>query len=624
MISKALHSTLGEFVGHPVEKSAESAKRRLDLIGTRLALPVTPQPGEGLPDLYLRAISRNGEEFASTLWPLLAGVPKAYFSHRNFVDLEIEDRAFCAFLGTPWGEMDISPLRYSRLGPGVVTFFETSLRLSSLSSTRRLSPRFLSTNGYQKAIWAISSLSFDPGNRELLLTCCPVCGEQLNFQRVRGLFHCPMCKDGSGCYSVDFRDFPQPILEMESYENIDLACALIDPEHPRKPNWQFHPDLGSLERGQLFEFIVLLARLIDAVDGDYSEGTVSPSALDAATAAIRRWPSGFIELGEKIKDVWQRPSYKNGRSFLHPVSRELTKLSCFFSPSFAKVVKNQLRAGLGTASHHVANEALTRTARFRRSIPRTQKLGGFDLDAPEDKFALAMLLARESKAVRSEAKNAGLPLIELVSLYDSGVLRCPDGELDRYFASASSGDDLTRRITSIAAPASPSDGLLLTDAVFTIARGQVPWTRVFKEVFTGNLPVKMADGRAPLIRRIFVDDLSKLSNVCKADCAHDKVIISNSDAAFYLSVTDAEIARLVTGSLLPLGGIDRAAVKAFQLMYINPSEILRFLRTRGYYTRSVAAIFKNVIAAGIPAIHKNPSTRERSPMEGYFKSMGYS
>lgn len=38
----------GELAGHPIELSPESALRRQELIGKRLAVQVSPLPGEGL------------------------------------------------------------------------------------------------------------------------------------------------------------------------------------------------------------------------------------------------------------------------------------------------------------------------------------------------------------------------------------------------------------------------------------------------------------------------------------------------------------------------------------------------------------------------------------------------
>ncbi|MGO6924917.1 hypothetical protein ACCS55_09690 [Rhizobium ruizarguesonis] len=615
----------GELSGHPVELTAESAVRRLQLIGKRLAVPVADQPGEGLPDLYVRAISRNGEEFSSTLWPRLAGAPKAYFSHRNFVDLSVDDDAFSAFLGTPNGATDIAPLRYVRLRKGTVTFFGTQLRLSSLSPHRRVSPRFLASHGYQKAIWAVSSLAFDPANREHLLERCPVCGEMLSFQRIRGLYHCHRCVNDEGQAIIDFRDFPQPLVEMESYENIDLACSLIDPQQ-NVDHWElFHSDLRSLERGQLFEFIVLLARLLDAVPGGPLDGPVSPNSLHEATEAIKRWPQGLVEIGEKVRDVWKRSSYKRGRSFLHPVSREVAALSAFFGSDFSKVVKNQLRAGLRAGESDVVEGAPQRISRFRRSHPRTKKRGGFDINDPTESFAFAMLLARESQLVRSEAKKAGLPLVELLKLYDSGTVRCPDDHLKRYLATVSEEDDFMGRINAVSRDLS-GQGWLLTDAVFAFADGRLCWTNVITEVFEGNLPVSLCDGDGPVFRRLFVDDLAKLSIICRAcpaDKCADDLVLSNHDVGFYLSIIDTEVARLVTSGFLPANGINLAAVRKFQSTYVNPSEILKFLRVREHYTRSIALIFSKMLAAGVEPVHRNPSTRERKLVQAYFRTLGY-
>ncbi|MBB4228878.1 hypothetical protein [Rhizobium mongolense] len=121
--------------------------------------------------------------------------------------------------------------------------------------------------------------------------------------------------------------YPQPILELETYEHVDFACSLIDPalDSQRDLSDSFHPDLRAFGRGHVFEFIVVLARLLDRVEGLASTGAVKPENLDIATRAVRNWAKGLLEVGEIVRDL-QTPVLPG---YHHPILREVTNIRYF-------------------------------------------------------------------------------------------------------------------------------------------------------------------------------------------------------------------------------------------------------------------------------------------------------
>lgn len=620
-------STHSELYGHPVEPSAEAAARRLQLLGKRLAIPVAPLAGEGLPDLYLRAIRRNGEEFASTLWHSFANTNKHEFSHRNYVDLRVGDGAFADFLGTPFGAADIAHLRYRRLSRGLVSFFGRTIKLSSLSQQRRVSPRFLAEFGYQKAIWSLLPIAFDPSNHEILLSQCPVCQTDLTFARSLGLSFCHACVDANGEGVVNLADFPQESVQLESYENIDFACSLIDPalDEKRDATRILHPDLRSVGRGQIFEFIALIGRLLDRAE-EINETSVTPVNLDAATRALRAWPRGFIEVSERIRDVWRFPTYHKGRGYKHPVYGEVRAFRHLFGNSFETMVRDQLRGGAKAIVEPRDHMATDRAARFRRQHPRTARVGGFDTESDNERLELASLLARSSRRVRDDARGAGLPIIEMVSLYEEGLALCPDPIVSCHLRPKRVAKmDMISIILSRSKGQTNCVGTLY-NLVTCLSGGQVCWPRVLTSALSGKLAFGVEQGASPIIRRMTVADVDGLIRILGHRSESewsDDVILTNADAGFYLGLTEHEVSSLVTKRVLPSNGIRFSALRTFREEYVCGSETLRLLEFHDHPVKAKAVIFRKISETGAGPICIRPSVRNRLAVNSYLRSLGY-
>jgi hypothetical protein len=192
-----------------------------------------------------------------------------------------------------------------------VDFFGVPLRAQLREiRKRRVSPLALRDRPYIRALWSVRPLSFDPDTREMLICECPVCNRTLGFTRTWGVERCEHCigedDDGLPVPTVDLRDFPQPLIEVEDEEGLDHVVALLDPRRNANDLPTPHEELSALDRGELFELALALAGGIEADAAGMSfdpEGTktvptadVSPEALAKAGRVLMSWPAGFDDI----------------------------------------------------------------------------------------------------------------------------------------------------------------------------------------------------------------------------------------------------------------------------------------------------------------------------------------
>lgn len=426
---------------------------------------------------------------------------------------------------------------------------------------------------------------------------------------------------------IDLREFPQPIVELDNFENVKFACSLVDPELDSKQDLTrlFHPDLRSLGKGEVFEFILLMARLLDQELGKPYCYAVSPKGLDEAAAAVRNWPGKVIEIAERVQTYWRCPTQTMGRGYKHPVSSEVYAFRSLFGMDFFHRLRDQLRSGLPARTVR-PEPADTRVARFRRPHPRTTKEGGFNLQDQGDKLLYASLLARGSRAVRADFKTSGLPFLELVKLYSEKYVNCPDPGLCQLLLGGAA--KLPNLVTRLVEGASPPRGgsMSLYKAITAISDGKIAWSRVIENIMDGKLEVSVQEGAGPLIRRLQIVDTTLLERIVaqpENDSWADDVVLTNNEAGFYIGLTENEVSTLVTGGLIPANGLKLSTVKHFRQQYICGAEIMSYLAVCGHPNRSMAATFSTILKAGIEPLHSRPSVRDRETMRSYFRSLGY-
>jgi hypothetical protein len=312
-----------------VTVTRETALRRLDRSRKSLAVAVGLRPGEGVPDVLLRATAANGFQYPYQLIQLIGGRREQRFSHFGSGKWSLAYSGLGDLLGLPRGDADIQPLLYGLSTKQQVTFFGRNLPLKQLIGHRRVAPTSLRTLGYQKAVWHISSLTFDPKTYELLLDHCPVCETRLNFLVARGISFCHRCVDADNPMRpvVDLREFPQERAQFEDEEALRFATDLVNPETPLADlaKWDINPALRDADPGHLFEFMAQVARAIDfrdrrccALEAKFSSvGEVSADALSRSARAILGWPDAFVELAESLKDTWSSQGQRTSTAILY-------------------------------------------------------------------------------------------------------------------------------------------------------------------------------------------------------------------------------------------------------------------------------------------------------------------
>jgi hypothetical protein len=301
--------------------SSDLGHRLIALIGIRLAIPVTPLPGEGLADIVFRAAHVNGLQDIGKRWgnPIVRD-----HSHLGITLASPDLQKLGDLLGTPNGDTDLSPIQFEKYVRGapfgssfptrlpfarLCNFFGARIPTVQLLRSRRVSPQSLRGALVSKAIWHLSALTFEPNTHELLLDLCPGCHRQLDFKNAFNLYRCNAC-------GTDFRDAEQPIVAVEDREALKFVTSLVDPES-RDPHPQRHKKASILaeeDRGSLFMLCVFIGKVLDNNFNRHETGSlismtgasVSPSNLSVAGRAILEWPVGFDKLNDKLKRIlWE-------------------------------------------------------------------------------------------------------------------------------------------------------------------------------------------------------------------------------------------------------------------------------------------------------------------------------
>ncbi len=295
--------------------TSEIAKRLIGLSGTRVGIPVAPMPGEGLADLIYRAACLNRFRRVRDLVGLGFN-----FSHAWAVDDRAEYIGLADRLGTPKGHADLEPLMYRRpaAGSSNVNFFGASLSRQQLTGKRRVSPLSLRSSLHSKAIWHLRSLNFDPGNYQLLISCCqnPSCKRELNFIYPLGIHRCHRC-------GYDLRETESELALTDDKEALDFVTGLVDPERPegKLATSQLHPDLCRQNPGEIFMLCALVGAAFQNRDPStrrrIATTTVDPLNLAKAGRAILNWPDGLAHI---VSDFGQFRSASKG-SEPHSFSR---------------------------------------------------------------------------------------------------------------------------------------------------------------------------------------------------------------------------------------------------------------------------------------------------------------
>lgn len=522
-----------------------------------LAIPVQPQLGEGLADVVFRACAENGFHDLWIINRLLGKHSiKQGWGHSRFARSDFDVEVLAHFLGVPNGVADIERLMY-RKGTHGVNFFGVEISGIELMATRRISPLSLRERPYAKAIWSIRSLSFDPRTKERLLDRCPECSSVLQYRIAGDICRCTRCG------VADFRDHPQPIVEVEDAEGLDFVTNLIDPEAQTVSS--VHDDLKNFGKGEIFTLATTLARVIQT---ENSGGSRRPSptaeSLSLAGSAIKAWPKKFAEVVEIYASSKNPDQNHTLDSSLYGVTAELRK-----------VVRKELATVLSgrTRNYDVKSQA-------RRT-------------ATHVKFW-------SSPAVMDQANKFGLPVIDVLALYADRVIECPDRRYAERLGIPGGAPPMD--FGAFESHTAQVSGLVsVLDAVWGSKSSRHPWSQVMGEVIRNRIGVSI---RAPssknFIESAYTADVKGIRSICETQetTVDPKATVNVREAKFYLRMGTGEIAGLKRQRYFKDDIITMEQIWRFQDEFISPFEIRARLIVAGIKPRSVIQIGARLQADG--------------------------
>lgn len=508
--------------GMTAQLTPKIVERLINLIGTRVAIPVSPLPGEGLADLLYRAAFLNGYPNVAKLMGKGQGIYSHFLFTRPGVDLDaVSDR-----LGTPNGASDLTPLVYSRVGGSRINFFGATLNARQMIGGRRLSPLSLRASNHSKAIWHVRTLCFDPETNERLMSQCPVCATPFDFRYSVALHRCRRCGP-----LVDLREFPQPIEDCTDPEALRILTGLIDPERldGKRALSALHPDLANENPGDIFTFCTVLAVLANPrADQRSSILRAEPSAsnLARATRAVLQWPRGVLDMASEIERNF---SAKSTVAFAR--GAVVTGcISCRLSPSIV----------------HLGQKLFTRHRLDKHAVKGSEE--GYSLQQPITELIETFEVARRSLDYQRACLATGLTPLAFFGCY-----------LSKFFGSSDNRDnllgaDFARFVDSLKFEMLPvretdEDTMPLKNLVRAAGRySGDPWPMVIKALGERMLPVfreaASTDINGLHVSEIgaWVDFLSQISGVEPIDALR----VRARDAALYFNRCEGNL-RLAIG-----------------------------------------------------------------------------
>lgn len=497
---------------------------------------------------------------------------------------------------------------------------------------RRVSPRALASSPHHRAIHDIRVFSFCPETMEPLIDTCPACSKSLGWFRTRGVQFCEYCLDGDDNPTVDLRDFPQPLIEVNDQAGLSVITGLVnpDPNIREKALASCDPALRHLGPGDLFELAVILVRALKTPASGYRNQLVElkntasfsifePEYLSRIGRALINWSSGFDSIADELR------SHTSERKACAGLFKELGALHA--ATVYRRIpfcVKSVLQSAIALNMRRTADiPAAPRRKVWRHrtdlidslavaSLLRTQKGGVVSKLARSGLVAVqrgngdrqtVLFLKSEIEAIaavrsdmiegRKAARYAGLPLIALEALADSNAIERADGPATFLAAGSihyrrSSLDQFLDGIRVAAKSGSvPVDARAL-DSTLRSLPGPRPWVAIIRAIEAGTLPVAEVIGTGPLFSRLRVDR-SKLQEIVNVGV--EMTVLKSEDeprdyreVAGMLRTARSNISRLVESGLLRRISNDDArissvSIREFSQKFVLTPEIADHLST---------------------------------------------
>ncbi|WP_025660155.1 hypothetical protein [Rhizobium sp. IBUN] len=580
-----------------------------------LSYPIKVMPGEGLADLLFRASAENGYVRTSVVLAL-AGLGGQKRTHLALAGKAIDPERIAFMIGLS-SSKDIEALAYpaTRSANTHFEFFGREVRGKSFfQSFRKIAPTSLRQQCYQKALWAVRGITFDPSTREQLLFQCPICKELLSYAKSHGVENC------SACYAigriVDLRDFPQPSIEVDDEEALRLFITLIDPAiNVADLDLSKVPDaIRTFGPGAVFELISNIARSLSRYreHGSASRDlllqyrTPFPDDIAKATRAVMSWPEGLNLLHERMLND-QRTKLEttgekqNGR--VHPPIRQIVSLldRDFQRLLLSKLHEERRRLAFKSLASITAKSDCART-QFKLSISPLFRSGGTNglrrangvtvSSRKEDAFVklsdARYVMLSSSETTRSFAKHSGIPVPFLVDLFAGNFIEVLDHAIDPYLGRSHRPPDMPfeKRILLCASHREmPSLTLPLGAALSALSGRRInPFVMTLDAMLQGSLEFWHGQEKGPLMTRLRVRDFDMLRSILEvAEVAGhiDDLPVENRTACAVMGLGYSALVRLHNTHLLQRH-LSMKNLWLFHEMFIMAPEITRRAAMNGH------------------------------------------
>jgi hypothetical protein len=563
-----------------------------ELVSTRTDIPcyvfpVEPRPGEGVPDLLMRATFENGFSGMRVVNLMLGCARHTRWSHSAMTDRTVDAVAIATILGMK--EDRIQEILYRR-EPGRIDFFGAKISPFSFGRARKISPAHLKHKGYQKAIWGLRCFSFDPENREMLVDQCS-CGVRLTFERNAALVFCDHC-------GKDLRELETSNVEIADEEALQFFLSLIDPCADRVREWNVDDGLRQFSRGELFTLIVESAKLLNLQatgrkDAKQGENYIIPHTVILEVAnSVLNWPNGFLNMAISIKES----RVTNCRSKEHPLVRNI--------PRDFKDLRWFLRKEL--------NVLFGKGKRVRFHYPCT---GIAQVDHPPIFFP---------KSVKLQGKTLGLPLCEVLNLYQIGSIQCPERSLG-VLLGAPANAPLLNVESFKKDPLAEVEGLPIFELVHASRSSKHPWAHVFAAILNGEIKVRWQPSKENsnlFSKCLFTTDEARVRKICQS---HGSTLspdteISVGDLLFYFRMMRTSQATLRRAGVIPRGRLTLNILWELQERYMTFQDIKTHLFLKGipHHPKFLA---RDLDSSGLRRIVPEVRLYEREEAEAYLRAI---
>ncbi|MBY5545994.1 hypothetical protein HFO61_03915 [Rhizobium leguminosarum] len=572
-------------------------RRRYEQLGKILPVAIDLNPGEHLKDATLRALSLNGYNRTEVAIEFTNARSFRSLSAFKSLSASSEIESLVDFLGIRRNADHLKKMLCNREtgSRALVPFFGQPIPRSHFATARRVAPSALKLKNFQRAIWAIKWIGFDPETMEMLIDQCPSCTVRLGWETSFGVSRCDSC----GC---DLRDFPQPIMGPSDGQALRFFVDTVDPEtsdHDFRHRWLSTGPADS--RVEAFELVVRIAMECERSERRRRGAVIDINArhLERAARAVLEWPTGLMNLVEQLDGTCEQSNalrnLYSDLSLARNVRKSLKK-QLDVRDRRREILRIDERSSLLEPAVYSASSLVT--SELRRGGSRWYRRGKEKADHPLE-------VVRSVRSVRNLSTKLGLSVTDIFDLYLNGYLDEISADLSSIGIQRGKAPrhiDLVAHFSRLRSRS--TDGVRLSTARFALDRViSASFSNVVEAILSGELPAYLgrSSGRG-LFHDLYIQDMKGLRDVITnsiADVADRHVPITIADVAMLMGKS----CKLGASAIRALGASDSltlhrlAEARAFHMLSF---EVECYQRLVGY--KRTRPIYDELSSAGLSQI----------------------